>query len=131
MRLIDTNKLTAAAADIACYKLLKFKDGILLSPFNEIEYHKDKPIKSELKKIQGTSVEEGLHCFEHKSSVLDLYGNIAETPLNDHSSYYVVAECIIPQGTKYYYGNFFLHNVDKIVTGYASSKLIVKEYTII
>lgn len=130
MNLIEKTKLTAEA-DITCYKLLKLKEDKLLSPFNEIEYTKDKPVKSELKKVQGTTVEEGLHCFENRESAVDLYNNIAETSLNDHSSYYVVAECIIPQGAKYYYGNFFLHNVDKIANGYAANKLIIKDYSII
>ncbi len=130
MNLIEKTKLTAEE-DITCFKLLKLKEDKLFTPFNEMEYVKDKAVKSELKKVQGNSVEEGLHCFEKRESAIDLYNNIAETSLNDHSSYYVVAECTIPKGSKYYYGNFFLHNVDKIATGYASNKLIIKDYTII
>lgn len=130
-----------ATEDIVCYKVIKryerfgsdpYDNMIIIgyfynTPFQDARVEIGKTYRSQLRKVVNTThkIEEGIHScvsYEDAQKTCRLLGTL---------SYYAIAKCIIPKGSKFYVGYFGPSNVVHrdnehnitILNSYASNKL--------
>ena len=106
-----------ADEDITVYKILRktYANGHYLSPYQNFGYELGKENQSKLVRIEyesgKTVIEEGLHTFVRRD---EAQCNI--TLSGRHSEEYVIVECIIPKGSRYYVGKWGFFNFESIAS---------------
>ena len=104
---------TIAKKDIIAYKVLKYVEGKLISPYNYMSWKKGLIVKiGGVKSNDSNEIDIGLHCKKTIEGAIEFMGFINVYLEEEAMIYYV----IIPKGARYW----------ENVSEYVSNKMILK-----
>ena len=92
-----------AEQDIICYKIYILIDDKYVSPYQKCDMPSiNELVTTELQRSGDFYIEKGFHsfaCLEDAEVEAEWFGNV-------HGHEVCIAKCIIPKGSKYYWGKF-------------------------
>ena len=143
LNLTETKNWKTSSENICCYKLLRYENNRLRSPFYMYEYKiGTQEILGETftKFFEAQSLDNecslGFHSYVKEEDAFKLKSileALLKNAANWYSNRYVVARCLIPAGSEYYVGDVYtgyekeIGENGELPEGYCSNAIIVKE----
>ena len=99
----DRNTPYIAKTDIVCYKVYVLNNNKYVSPYQNCDMPGiNELVTTELQRSGDFYIEKGFHsfaCLKDAEVEAEWFGNV-------HGHEVCIAKCIIPKGSKYYWGKF-------------------------